>query len=99
MPISNAKKYLLAKRAPELLVLEHLKEAEDKNLAIFDSIQEVHETLKSIDEKCGVISEKEIPKPKAPIVQVSETDMSETNDLLRKLVDKDTEITVNLKIE
>lgn len=89
--------------------------AEDSNLAIFDELQEVNLQLKKLVEKPtpefpafpAYPQQKEVVFPTIqkiectnfPVQKETKIDFSTTNALLQKLLEKDTEICVTLKIE
>src|SRR3990167_2372439 len=82
-----------------------------KDLALFDEIQEMNDSLKDIHETVKTIAEKELPPfpempvpfPEMPVFppfpEIPVTDLTETNDLLKKLVDKkDESIEISLEL-
>lgn len=85
-------------KAQKLLVFN-----ENPELALFDELQELNATAREIadkpEHKCPDFPV--IPEfPKIPdFPRIPELDMSETNELLKKLLDKDTKISVKLIIE
>ena len=89
--------------------------ADNNNRAIFDELQQVNETLKAIASKPdieipGPIEPKDVTFPDIQKVEVTnpvvipdfpQTDLTKTNTLLQKLIDKEdrpVDINVNLEI-
>ena len=68
------------------------------NLPIVEELQAIHETLRAVAEK-EYPQFPEIPEP-LPFPEILKTDLTETNDLLKKLVEKKHEpVEIEVKLD
>ena len=78
-----------------------LRFAQNKEFAIFNELQDMNKTLASVDESCKKMSGMEMPviPPYPEMPSMPEMDMSETNELLKKLLDKDESWDIKLTLK